>query len=163
MLSLSRKTDYALVALAGLCSADDRLSARDLAGRLHLPLPVLRNILKLLTRRGMLRSEQGSQGGYRLARPPAEISVAEVVDAIEGRPKLARCCDAGVGNGGECDLVNNCPIVRPMRKVHGLMTGMLERLTVADLVANTFLEFFQIDKETEAQKGIVALGLEGET
>ena len=67
MLSLNRKTDYALVALAGLCAADQRLSARDLAGRLQLPLPVLRNILKVLTQRGVLRSEQGSRGGYRLA------------------------------------------------------------------------------------------------
>ena len=137
MLSLNRKTDYALVALAGLCAAGGRVSARDLAVRQQLPLPVLRNILKRLTRHGVLSSEQGSQGGYRLARPAAQISVAEVVGAIEGPPKLARCCDAGDGERAECDLIAECPIVAPMRKVHGLVTDVLERLTVADLVTNT--------------------------
>jgi Rrf2 family protein len=135
LLSLNRKTDYALVALAGLCAADQRLSARDLAGRLQLPLPVLRNILKVLTQRGVLRSEQGSRGGYRLARPAAQISVAEIVDVIEGRPRLARCCDQE--GAGDCELVDDCPIVRPMQRVHGLMTGLLERVSVADLVGNT--------------------------
>lgn len=138
MLSLSRKTDYALVALAGLCAADDRVSARHLAQGMRLPLPVLRNILKLLTQRGLLASEQGSQGGYRLARPAAEITVAEVIAAIEGPPRLARCCaEPGADDAVACELVHDCPIVHPIQKVHGLVNGLLERLTLADLVSNS--------------------------
>ena len=110
MLSLSRKADYALVALAGL--ADHELagsSARDLADELHLPLPALRNILKRLTQQGFLTSTQGPKGGYRLARRPEHITLGQLVEAIDGPVQLAMCCPVPAGvEQPQCQLEPSC-------------------------------------------------------
>ncbi len=98
MLLLTRKTDYALLALASLArQTPTGASARGLAERLKLPLPVLRNILKQLTSRGVLKSTRGTRGGYRLARSPHHITLAQLLEAIEGPMLLARCCSVPEG------------------------------------------------------------------
>ncbi|MHC4786796.1 MAG: RrF2 family transcriptional regulator, partial [Planctomycetota bacterium] len=105
----TRKTDYALVALAGLARRDrGSSSARDLADELGLPLPVLRNILKLLTSHGLLVSSRGPSGGYQLATPPQEITLAQVIEVIEGPVQLVRCCATTGGDQPECGLVESC-------------------------------------------------------
>ena len=119
---LTRKTDYALVALAGLARMHGPGSARDLSGQLHLPLPVLRNILKQLAASGLLISTRGPSGGYRLARPASAISLAEVVEAIEGPVQLARCCPVTPGDEPRCRLEDSCHIKGRVQGVHeGLM------------------------------------------
>ena len=81
MIVLTRKTDYALVAMAHLAhhpGEEGISSARDIADRYHVPLPVLMNILKTLNREGLVISVRGARGGYRLARPalPYESTMA---------------------------------------------------------------------------------------
>ncbi|MHC4106885.1 MAG: RrF2 family transcriptional regulator [Planctomycetota bacterium] len=137
MLSLSRKTDYALVALAGL--VDHELagsSARDLADELHLPLPALRNILKRLTQQGFLTSTQGPKGGYRLARRPEEITLGQLVEAIDGPVHLAMCCPVTVSaEQPQCELEPSCRIKATVRQVHGGLINYLDQVTLADIVA----------------------------
>jgi Rrf2 family protein len=129
----TRKTDYALVALAGLARRyHGSASARDLADELNLPLPVLRNILKLLTSHGLLVSTRGPSGGYRLARPPGEISLGEVIKVIEGPVQLVRCCSAG-HHEPECQLEDSCQIKGNVRKVHESLMDFLNRVTLAHL------------------------------
>jgi Rrf2 family protein len=129
----TRKTDYALVALAGLARRNHGASsARDLADELKLPLPVLRNILKLLTSHGLLVSSRGPSGGYRLARRPREITLAEVISVIEGPVQLVRCCAAG-HEEPECQLVDSCQIKGNVRKVHESLMDFLRRVTLAHL------------------------------
>lgn len=138
MISLTRKSDYALVAVAGLAGAGaGHLSARELAERLALPLPALRNILKGLVQHGLVDSEQGAQGGYRLARGPEAITVAEVVEAIEGAAKLTPCCDARGGGGAgsvACRLESSCMIKASVRALHARLNDVLRLTTVADLL-----------------------------
>lgn len=163
MLCFTRKTDYALVALAELALADgggqDRgcLSARALSDRSHLPLPVLRNLLKTLSRGGLLESVQGSGGGYRLCRDASEISVLEVIELVDGPARLARCCDpsdqsrtAGQAGqaGGEserpnesqnegcaCSFEGTCPIRAGIRGLHDAVLRPLRMATIADLAS----------------------------
>lgn len=143
MISLTRKSDYALVALSGLASAGpERLSARALSDRLRLPLPALRNILKSLAHVGLVDSEQGVRGGYRLGRPAEEISVAEVVEVIEGPVQLTPCCqghasggsEARSVEGGECRLEGSCMIKSSVRVLHTRLVDVLRQTTIADLV-----------------------------
>jgi Rrf2 family protein len=130
----TRKTDYALVALAGLARWDNgRRSARDLAEQLHLPLPVLRNILKLLTTHGLLVSSRGPSGGYRLARPPDEITLAQVIEVIEGPFKLVKCYPATAHEEARCQLEKSCRIRGNVRKVHESLLEFLNRVTLAQL------------------------------
>lgn len=131
---LTRKTDYALVALAGLTRNEDvGTSARDLAEQLHLPLPVLRNILKELASHGMLHSTRGPNGGYRLARRPREITLAQVVEVIEGPVQLARCCPQVPGEEPQCQLEDSCMIKSNVRRVHESLMAFLNRVTLDEI------------------------------
>lgn len=135
MLLLTRKTDYALLALASLArQTPSGASARALSERLSLPLPVLRNILKQLTSRGVLKSTRGTRGGYRLARSPHQITLAQLLEAIEGPMRLARCCSVPEGEEEpECRLEESCLIRGNMRRVHASLMQFLDEVTLAQL------------------------------
>src|SRR3954468_4298429 len=84
MLRLSKKADYALISLGYLAEHSDQVvSAREIAGRCGLPLPLLMNILKVLHHRGILRSTRGASGGYRLASDLSKLSLFELNELIE--------------------------------------------------------------------------------
>ncbi|QQE13402.1 Rrf2 family transcriptional regulator [Planctomycetota bacterium] len=135
MLSLTRKTDYALVALAYLghrhSTETGPASARLIADTYGLPLPLLMNILKELSSAGLLTSTRGATGGYMIAVSPAEISVLKVVEAIEGPMRIALCADENAPAVCNCNIQDDCPIRNPVRKLH---------FKVAELFGNTSLE-----------------------
>ena len=140
MLSLTRKSDYALVALTTMAGrAADTVSARDLAERHDLPLPLLRNVLKQLAGAGLIVSERGVTGGYQLARRPEQITLAELIDAMEGPAELTRCCGefGRSAAGASCGMESSCPIRRPIARVNTLIRKVLEALTLAHLHGNT--------------------------
>lgn len=134
---LTRKTDYALLALASMAKAENEaISARALADSVELPLPVLRNLLKLLATQGLLRSTRGTKGGYRLARPAREISIATVVEAVEGPIRLLQCCPGPDGSPSEtCRLEDTCAIRDNVRRVHDGLIGYLAQVTLAELAS----------------------------
>ncbi len=134
MFSLTRKTDYALVALTAMVHERHLVSARGLADRLNLPLPVLRNILKHLTQVGLINSTRGQQGGYQLARTAEEISLVDLIEAMEGPLRLTMCCrPSGDPDRDKCDLEGSCMIKRPVQRVHALMQQFLSRISLAQL------------------------------
>ncbi|MHC4416608.1 MAG: RrF2 family transcriptional regulator [Planctomycetota bacterium] len=135
---LTRKSDYALVALAALARhGREGASARDLAEKLHLPLPVLRNILKLMANHGLLKSTRGPSGGYRLARPPNQITLADVVKVIEGPVQLARCCPPPPGEDEhQCRLEDSCQIKTNVRRVHESLLEFLNQVTLAQIAGD---------------------------
>ncbi|MCG3178133.1 MAG: HTH-type transcriptional regulator IscR [Phycisphaerae bacterium] len=141
MFTLTRKTDYALVALAGLAESGarnpDPISARELSQRYHLPLPILMKVLKELHRAGIIRSQRGVNGGYALADSPADITLGDVLAAIEGPVRLTACCeeeDAHAQAG--CDLEARCPITRSVQRFNGRINGIIARVTLADLLGS---------------------------
>ena len=83
-MRLSARVDYALRATAELAAADRPRTVDQLAAAQHIPAKYLESILGELRRGGLLRSQRGPDGGYRLARPPAEISIADVIRALDG-------------------------------------------------------------------------------
>lgn len=138
MLTLTRKTDYALVALVHLAQ-QTRLghpasSARTLAQQYGMPLPLLMNILKELARAKLVRSTRGAQGGYELICDPQQVGLLEIITATEGPLRLARCADGLPILGQGCELVNNCPVHKPIRKLHGKLQRFFEQITLADLM-----------------------------
>lgn len=136
MLTLTRKADYALVAMADLARQDSVVvSTRNMASRLRLPLPVLQIIMTELVRHGMVTSARGPHGGFRLRRPPERITVAQIIAAVEGPFRLAMCCRPDLrGQQAECDIEDVCPIRDPVRKVHTLVEGCLSGVTLTELV-----------------------------
>ena len=139
MLSLTRKADYALVAMADLaCQEPTRVSAREIAERSHLPLSVLTNILKRLTHKGLVTSTRGAKGGYRLARRPGEITLADLIRAVESPIRFARCCHTDEGDDeGECDKEDVCRIKGPVRRVHQSLREFLGQVTLAQIAWDT--------------------------
>lgn len=138
MLSLTRKADYALVALAylGQRRRDDRppVSARQIAETFGLPLPMLTNILKELAQARLIASTRGAQGGYHLAMDPEQVSLLEVVTAVDGPMRLAPCTDGLPIVGQGCGIESCCPVREPVRRLHDRLNGFFANLTLADLL-----------------------------
>jgi Rrf2 family protein len=112
-----------------------RVSAREIAEHTHLPLPVLTNILHQLLHHGLVTSTMGVKGGYCLARPASQITLAEVIDAIEGPFRLALCCSEEAESAEQaCDLEKNCRIKEPVRRVHTSLRQFLAQITLAQLM-----------------------------
>jgi FeS assembly SUF system regulator len=93
MLRMSKLTDYGLVLLTHMAQdgAPGIRTAHELAERSHVPLPTVSKILKELSKSGLVASHRGRRGGYSLSRPPEQISVAAVLEALEGPVALTEC------------------------------------------------------------------------
>ncbi len=139
MLSLTRKADYALVGLVDLARrAPEKASARQLAESSKVPLPMLMNILKELVGGGLVVSTRGMNGGYRLAKDPGEITLRELIQAVEGPINLTICCAGSteLNQDQQCDLSGSCPTEAPIHKVNEIFRTFLERVTLAHLLSN---------------------------
>lgn len=137
MLSLTKKVDYGIVALSYLASEPGKTaSSSELSRRFQLPQFLLANILKELAGRGMVESIRGVHGGYRLARSPGAITLAEVIGALEDEDKvsLADCVTAdGTPRDGNCRISSTCPVKGPIRRVHHRIRALLNDVTLAEL------------------------------
>ena len=139
MLALNKKTDYGLIALSCLAVHPGQVvSARRIAETYGMRPPLLMNVLKALSRGGLIVSVRGSRGGYRLARPAKEINLAQLVRALQGPLRLVACANQELSNGAsECDLAESCPVQSPVRKVHLKMLDFLQGISLAELSAQT--------------------------
>ncbi|MBO0910719.1 MAG: SUF system Fe-S cluster assembly regulator [Acidobacteria bacterium] len=134
MIRLSKLTDYGLVLMGYVAKSGEPTlrTARDLAAQSGLPLPTVSKLLKLLLQSGFLVSHRGIKGGYSLAREARDISVAEVISALEGPIGLTEC--TGVDASVVCDLEPSCPIKRNQQMISQVVRGALEKLSLADLI-----------------------------
>ena len=138
MLSLSRKAEYAVAAMAHLArQGPSRARAREIGEALNLPLPVLMNIMKSLTRYGLVGASRGPKGGYELARESELITLAQMVEAVEGPVRLTRCCaQHDPVEESACKLEPGCRVKGSLRKVHLEFTEVLNGVTLAQIVAD---------------------------
>jgi FeS assembly SUF system regulator len=132
MLRIAKLTDYAVMLMAQLAIAPTRqVSAQQLAGEVGLPVPTVATLLKKLTRGGLVSSERGVGGGYRLARAAGRISLAEVIAAIEGPLGLTECAL----QTGACSLEANCATRDHWRLINRAIEVALAAVSLADLAA----------------------------
>src|SRR5258707_3311953 len=134
MLRLSKKADYALMAMKHLAVRGDRASssAREIAALYNIPIELMAKVLQRLVRRGLLASHQGTRGGYQLARRPAQISVADVIQAIEGPVTVTACST----NDGQCEQFSKCNVRDPLYRVRDRILAALGECTIAELAAD---------------------------
>jgi Rrf2 family protein len=143
MLTLTRKTDYALIALSHLASNQGRVvSAREIAAKYKVPLALLMNLLKLCAAHGLVESVRGARGGYRLSKAPDKITLVELVEAIEGPLKLSQCHGLTEPSGNiqpadkdsvPCQVGSCCPVRIAINNVHMRLQGFLSEMTIADV------------------------------
>ena len=132
MIRLAKLTDYGLVLMTIMARENVSAvhTARDLALASHLPLPTVSKVLKQLLQSGLLTSHRGLKGGYGLAKEPAEISVADIVTAMEGPIALTEC---STDHTGLCDLEQSCPTKANQRIISQVMRGALQKVTLSEL------------------------------
>jgi Rrf2 family protein len=133
MLRLSKKADYALMAMKHLAVRGDRgsSSAREIAEQYDIPIELMAKVLQRLVRRGLLLSHQGTRGGYQLGRRPAQISVADVIQAIDGPVTVTACTT----EEGQCEQFSKCNVRDPLFKVRDRILAALAECTIAELAA----------------------------
>lgn len=133
MVRLSKLTDYGMLLMSCFARSQSRSlrTARDLAKDSRLPLPTVTKLLKELLQSGLLVSHRGIKGGYSLAREPQEISLAEIITALEGPVALTEC---STDTSGLCDLEPCCAIKTNQQIISRAVRGVLERLTLSDLI-----------------------------
>jgi Rrf2 family protein len=131
MLKLTKKADYALMAMKHLAENADRgaRSAKDMADAYGIPPEALAKILQRLAKARLLHSQQGTNGGYTLARAAHTISAFEVIQAIDGPLFITSC----VTVRGECGQSNRCNIREPLRKVNESIEAVLKRIKVSHM------------------------------
>ncbi|MBI4485068.1 MAG: Rrf2 family transcriptional regulator [Acidobacteria bacterium] len=135
MLRLSKKADYALMAMKHLALRSDQgsSSAREIAEQYDIPIELLAKVLQRLVRRGLLASHQGTRGGYQLARTAVEISVADVIHAIDGPITVTACSTVD----SSCDQFSKCNVRDPLRRVRERIAAALGECTIAELASDT--------------------------
>ena len=133
MIRLSRLSDYGIVLMASWPSSrpSTQHSAREIAERTQLPLPVVSKILKALTREGLLLSQRGPRGGYSLARRPDRINVVEMITALEGPIGLTEC----TMHPGQCVQEASCHVRKPWQQINHVVRSALARVTLAELAS----------------------------
>ena len=133
MLRLSKKADYALMAMKHLALRGDRgsSSAREIAAMYNIPIELMAKVLQRLVRRGLLASHQGTRGGYELARRPTQISVADVIQAIDGPVTVTACSN----DENQCEQFSKCNVRDPLWKVRERIVQALGECTIAELAA----------------------------
>jgi Rrf2 family protein len=144
MLRLTKKADYGLIAVQHLAflylngettpgAPGLGASAKEIADQYGIPLPLLSKILQKLTREGMLFSEHGTNGGYRLSRDPGSISALEVIRAIDGPIILTDCFT----EHKPCDHSDRCPVRRPLKRIHEGILRLLTDVTIQDMLRDS--------------------------
>jgi FeS assembly SUF system regulator len=143
LLRLSRITDYGIVLLAQLAqqtrTAGDFAAprtARDLAAEVALPVPMVSKILKILARANILGSQRGAKGGYTLTRRPEDLSVAELITALDGPVALTQCAISP----GLCDHEQSCAVSNPWQVINQVVEYALSEVTLADLINPAFTD-----------------------
>jgi len=132
MLRISKLTDYGTLILAHMAGLPDRVhSATGLADALGLGLPTVSKVLKTLGRHTLVTSQRGAHGGYVLSRPAAQISVADVIDALEDHPFGLTECSASTG---VCGMESDCRIRDNWLRINTVVRQALRAVTVADMV-----------------------------
>ena len=132
MLRLSKKSDYALIAMKHLATRPDgggSASAREISEAYDIPLELLAKVLQRLVRARLLASEQGTRGGYRLGRNASLISVADVIQAVDG-PVTVTACSTDDHN---CDQYTKCSIRDPLWKIKNRIVEALSTVSVAEM------------------------------
>jgi Rrf2 family protein len=133
MLRFTKRADYGLIAVHYIASnqAAGAVSAKRIAEEFRIPAELLAKILQRLARKGIIASHNGPKGGYVLAGSPGDITVGQVVRALEGPINIVSCLD----NHG-CPQISRCNLRRPVLRIQAGISHMLDTMTLAELLAD---------------------------
>ncbi len=132
MLRLSKLADYAVVVLVRLAAGEPCQTSPGVAAITGLPEPTVAKVLKALAAGGLVTSQRGARGGYRLARPLSAIPVADVITAIDGPVHITACVE---GSHANCEAEHACPCRGQWDPVNHAVMQALSSITLADMAS----------------------------
>jgi FeS assembly SUF system regulator len=133
-MRLSSLADYAVVMMAAAARhcGQAQINAGQLAEETGIPLPTVQKLVSKLSHAGLLRSVRGAGGGFKLARPAAAVSLADVIEAIEGPIAMTSCVDTGKH---DCGLEGSCKVQPHWAMVNGAVRGALANINLTSLTS----------------------------
>ena len=133
MLRVTKLTDYATVVLTVLAARPETvMSAVDLADQAGLESPTVSKLLKPLAQAGLVEGFRGTNGGYRLARPAAAISLVEIIEAMEGPLAMTECSL----HDGQCGISAKCGVRTNWLRINDVVANALRSVTLAQMLGD---------------------------
>ena len=129
MLRISKLTDYAILVMVELARSGEMASAHTIAELVHLEVPTASKVLKLLANASLLDSYRGANGGYRVTRRAEQISVAEVIAAIEGPIAMTECSV----EQGLCSQEDSCQLRGNWQRISIAVARALQEVSLAEM------------------------------
>ncbi len=142
MLRFTKRADYGLMAIHYIAIHEDRgaVSAKRIAEEFHIPPELLAKILQRLAKKQLIASQNGPKGGYVLAQRPTEISVGDVVRALEGPVHIVSCLE----ESSNCPQMAHCNLRRPVQKIQAAISQVLDTMSLFELAGADVPELFTI-------------------
>ena len=141
MLRLSKKVEYALLALQYMaCKKEKLVTAKEMSEKLNISFEFLSKTLQILMKKSLVESIQGIRGGYILAKPPEEITISDVIRSVDKKPGIVECLTF-MTKDGTCGRAEFCTIHEPMVRIQKKMEEVLDATTIADLAEYGVVEF----------------------
>lgn len=135
MLKLSKKSEYALMAVKYIALQQNKtcVTAREIAKNYNLPYELVSKVLQQLTRYNLILSIQGAKGGYKLGKGPSDISLIDIISAVEPRYQITNCIKEG-SSVEDCEHYDCCMIRDPLIKVQNKIDNLLKNITVTEII-----------------------------
>ncbi len=150
MIKLSRMADYGVILMTQLAHENGAVTtAADLSASCALPPPTVSKLWKQLAQEGLLESHGGTKGGYALARAATDISMADIIGAVEGPIALTDCIEA---DGTMCEIEALCPTRTNWRRINDVLTQALDGVSLAEMVLPTvdFMTLFPVRETADS-------------
>lgn len=133
MFRINKLTDYAVVLLVDMARSGRTRSAQEIAADTGVPLPTVAKVMKALARDGLVVGTRGAGGGYGLGRRPEEITVADMIQAVEGPIALTSCVETA---DDDCGIESLCPMHGHWNRVNRAVHAALNGVTLAEMAAD---------------------------
>ena len=132
MIRINKLTDYGIVVMTEIASMDSSKvhTAKEISQRSNIPLPTVTRLLKTLSNKGLLVSQRGNQGGYALAQSSSTISIASIIESIEGPIALTECST----NECACSYESNCNVEVPWQKINKTVKSALQEIKLNEMI-----------------------------
>jgi FeS assembly SUF system regulator len=127
MIRISRMADYALLVVFKMRSCEQLITQERLCEMTSLSLPTVRKLMRSLTHSDLVTSVRGPHGGYKLSSKPEQISIAQIIEAIDGPIALTECAKS---DGGDCQIASSCELKENWNIVNRVISNALHNVTL---------------------------------
>jgi FeS assembly SUF system regulator len=132
MMRINKLTDYGIIIMTEIATMGSKKvhNAKEISKRTNIPLPTVTSLLKKLSSEELLTSQRGNQGGYALAESSSTISIASIIESIEGPIALTECST----NECACSYESKCSVEVPWQKINKTVKSALEEIKLNEMI-----------------------------